>query len=43
MNAAEVSCNIVVAMINNRFLATPEDISEAYKTIYKAVRFPDED
>lgn len=43
MNTVEATSNIIVAMINNRFLSSPKDIAEAYKTIYNAVRFPNED
>lgn len=40
MNDKEVTSNIIVAMINNKFIATSEDISTAYKEIFKAVYNP---
>lgn len=44
MNATEATSNIVSALINNRFITSPEKIVKAYKDIYKAVRYPlDED
>lgn len=39
MNATEATTNMIVAMIGNKFLASPEDVAEAYKTIYNAVRY----
>ncbi len=41
MNATEAVTNIVIAMINIKAVITPEDISKAYKEIYKAVRNPE--
>lgn len=41
MNATEAASNIVIAMINNKFISTSEEISTAYKEIYKAVRNPE--
>lgn len=41
MNAVEATSNIIIAMINNKYLSTPEEISSAYKEIYKAVRYPE--
>lgn len=43
MQPTEATTNIIVAMINNKFLSSPEEISKAYKEIYKAVRRPVED
>ena len=40
MNATEATSNIIIAMINNKFIANPEEISSAYKEIYKAVNCP---
>ena len=42
MQSTEATTNIIVAMINNRFISSPEEISKAYKEIYKAVKYPDE-
>lgn len=42
MNSTEATANIIIAMINNKYLATPEDVSKAYKEVFKAVRYPDE-
>lgn len=41
MNPTEASSNIIVAMINNGYICTPEDIAEAYKIIYTAVNYPE--
>jgi hypothetical protein len=41
MDATEATSNIVIAMINSKFISTPEEISSAYKEIYKAVRYPE--
>lgn len=30
--------NVLVAMINNKFLTNPNEVAEAYKTIYAATR-----
>lgn len=43
MDATEATSNIIVAMINNHFLNTPDEVSDAYKVIYKAIRKRDED
>lgn len=40
MQSIEASANIVIAMINNKFLSTPEEAAEAYKTIYNAISNP---
>lgn len=40
MNATEATSNIIIAMIDNKYLSTPEEISAAYKEIYKAVDNP---
>lgn len=42
MNSTEATSNIIIAMINNKFICTPEDVVEAYKVIYPAIRHPDE-
>lgn len=43
MNGTEATTNIIVAMINNHFLCNANEISEAFKTIYKAVDKPTEE
>lgn len=40
MSQTESTTNIIVAMINNHFICTPEDVSSAYKTIFDAVSHP---
>lgn len=40
MNATEATSNIIVAMINNHFICSPEDVSNAYKIIFDAVNHP---
>lgn len=40
MNEREATSNIIVAMINNKFISTAEEISSAYKEIFKAVYNP---
>lgn len=40
MGPAEATSNMVIALINIKALASPEDVAEAYKTIYKAVAHP---
>ncbi len=40
MGKIEATTNMVIALINNRFIATPDDVVEAFKTIYKAVENP---
>lgn len=42
MNPIEATSNIIVAMINNKFINSPEDIATAFQTVYKAVRHPEE-
>ena len=41
MDATEATSNIIVAMINGKFLNSPNEIAEAYNTIYQAVMYPD--
>lgn len=43
MSDTEATSNIIVAMINNKFVSTPEEIATAYKEIFKAVYKPLED
>lgn len=38
MNSIEATANMVVALINNKFITNPDDVAQAYKTIYAAVR-----
>lgn len=40
MNPTEATSNIVVALINAKFISDPEEVAEAYKTIFEAVRNP---
>lgn len=40
MNETEATSNIVIAMINSKFISMPDEIAEAYKVIYKAVNNP---
>lgn len=40
MNEIEATSNIIVAMINNKFLSTSDEISIAYKEIFNAVYRP---
>lgn len=40
MGKLEATTNMVIALINNHFISTPDDIVEAFKTIYKAVENP---
>ncbi len=40
MGKIESTTNIVIALINNHFISTPDQIVEAFKTIYKAVENP---
>lgn len=42
MNVTEATSNIIITMINNKYLSTPEEISSAYKEIYKAVNYPED-
>lgn len=41
MGATEATSNIIIATINNKFISTPEEISEAYKSIFSAIRNPE--
>lgn len=41
MGITEATTNIVIAMINIKAVTTPDEISQAYKEIYKAVRNPE--
>lgn len=40
MDTKECVTNIIVAMINNNCIGTVEQVSEAYKTIFKTVYKP---
>lgn len=40
MNATEHTTNIVIALINNSRIATPEQVCEAYKNIYSTIVNP---
>lgn len=40
MSDTEATSNIIVAMINNGLLHAPEEVAEAYKTIYQSVAVP---
>lgn len=40
MGKLESTTNMVIALINNHFISTPDDVVEAFKTIYKAVENP---
>lgn len=40
MNNAEATSNIIVAMINNKLLNSPEEIAKAIKVIYPAFYDP---
>lgn len=40
MNETEATSNIIVAMINNKFISTPDEIATAYKIIFNAVLRP---
>lgn len=40
MNATEATSNIIIAMVNSKFISTPDEVAEAYKTIYSVVRNP---
>ncbi len=40
MNTTEATSNIVIALIEQRFLCTPEEVSNAYKEIFNAVSKP---
>lgn len=41
MGNTEAVTNMIVALINNSRLTRPEEVAEAYKTIYDAVISPD--
>lgn len=43
MDSTEATSNIIIALINNHFISSKDDIVTAYKEIYKAVRNPDDD
>ena len=40
MSPLEATTSIIIAMINNNSIATAEQVSEAYKTIYSTVIKP---
>lgn len=40
MGKTEATTNMVIALINNHFISTPDDIVKAYKTIYNTVENP---
>ncbi len=40
MDSNEATTNMVVALINIKCLTKPDEIAEAYKTIYKVVANP---
>ena len=40
MDIKECTVSIIVAMINNGDIATPEQVSQAYKTIYATIANP---
>ena len=40
MNPSQHTTDIIVAMINNKFISTNDEIATAYKEIYKAVYEP---
>lgn len=40
MNATEATSNMVTALINNKFITTPNEVVQAYKDIYEIVRYP---
>ena len=40
MGKIEATTNMVIALINNHFVSTPEEVSEAYKTIAKTIENP---
>ena len=42
MNSIEATSNIIISMINNHFISSPEDIVTAYKKIHEAVRHPED-
>lgn len=40
MSPKDNATNIIIAMINNNYIATPEQVSEAYKVIYSTIVNP---
>ena len=40
MSPNEVTSNMIIALINQRFISTPEEVTSAYKEIFKAVTKP---
>lgn len=40
MGKIEATTNIIIALINNHFISTPDEIVGAFKTIYEAVEKP---
>ena len=40
MGSTESTTNMVVALINIKAITSPEQVAEAYKTIFKAVTNP---
>jgi hypothetical protein len=40
MNPTEAATNIVTALINNKFITTPETASKAYKIIFETIVKP---
>lgn len=40
MGKIEATTNMVIALVNNHFISTPDEIVETFKTIYKAVDNP---
>ena len=42
MNSIEATSNIIISLINNRFISSPDDIVEAYQKIYKVIKNPND-
>ena len=40
MSPSEATSNMVIALINQKFIGTPEEVAIAYKEIFKAVTKP---
>ena len=40
MSPNQITSNMVIALIEQRFVCSPAEVSEAYKEIYKAVTNP---
>lgn len=38
MDPIEATSNIVVAMLNNKCISSPEDVSKAYTTIFNCIK-----